>query len=155
MTVSTNYLNRSVDLSVFQGIKADGVATVDQSLFNNGGEVCTGIQKLIQQWLITFLTPEGSVKFHPEWGTSFLAEASNFRNEIEATTEFYVCNSDACDQLEEAETDDMPDDERIDTVELDNITITSDGFKLKVILTSAAGESAPLILPITINPLQL
>lgn len=155
MTVSTNYLNRSVDLSVFQGIKADGVATIDQSLFNNGGEVCTGIQKLIQQWLITFLTPEGSVKFHPERGTSFLAEASNFRNEIEAATEFYVCNSDACDQLEEAETDDMPDDERIDTVKLNNITITSDGFKLKVTLTSLAGNSAPLVLPITINPLQL
>ena len=155
MAVSTNYLNRSVDISVFQGIKISGIATVDQSLFNQGGEVCTGIQKLIQRWLIAFLTPEGSVKFHPEWGTEFLSEASNLRNEVEAATEFYLCNSDACDQLREEDTEDTPEDEQIDSVQLDHITITDNGFSLKVTLSSIAGASAPLILPITVNPLQL
>lgn len=155
MVTSTNYLNRSIDIAVFQGIKSSGVVTVDQSLFNNGGEVCTGIQKLIQRWLIAFLTPEGSVKFHPEWGTSFLSEAGNFKNEIDAATEFYMCNSDACDQLRDEDTEDLPEDEQLDSVSLDNITVTDDGFSLKVTLTSLAGDSAPLILPITINPLQL
>lgn len=155
MTVSTNYLNRSVDISIFQGIKSSGVATVNQSLFSNGGEVCTGIQKLIQRWLINFLMPEGSVKFHPEWGTSFLAEAGNFKNEIEAATEFYMCNSDACEHLREEETEEMSEDERIASVELNSIIITGDGFKLSVTLNSLAGTSAPLTLPITINPLQL
>ena len=155
MTVTTNYYNRSVDLSVFQGIKSSGMATVDQALFTNGGEVCTGIQKLIQRWLIAFLTPEGTVKFHPEWGTEFLAEAGNFKNEVEAETEFYLCNSDACDQLREEEDDNMSDDERIDSVELKSVIVSSTGFSLSVKINSLAGESSPLVLPITINPLQL
>ncbi len=155
MTATTNYYNRSIDLSVFQGVKESGMVTVDQSLFNNGGEVCTGIQKLIQRWLVAFLTPEGTVKFHPERGTEFLSESVNFRNEMEAETEFYLCNSDACDQLREEEDSDMPDEERIDSVELKSVVVSATGFSLSVKLTSLAGESTPLILPITINPLQL
>ena len=155
MGTLTNYYNRSVDVSIFQGAKEVGVATVDQSLFNNGGAVCTGIQKLIQRWLLTFLTPLGAVKFHPERGTTFLEEASGFRTEIEAEAAFYTCNANACEQLIEEEDDDMPDDERIDYVELQDITVGSTGFSLRVMLYSLSGENAPIILPITVNPLQL
>lgn len=155
MSTLTNYYNRSVDVSIFQGAKEIGVATVDQSLFNNGGAVCTGIQKLIQRWLLTFLTPLGAVKFHPERGTSFLTEASGFRTEIDAEVAFYTCNANACEQLIAEEDDNMPDDERINYVELQDITVGSTGFSLRVMLYSLSGENAPIILPITINPLQL
>ena len=155
MTATTNYYNRSIDLSVFQGVKESGMVTVEQSLFNNGGEVCTGIQKLVQQWLVTFLTPEGTVKFHPEWGTSFLSKSTGFRNEFAAEASFYLCNSVACDQLRLTEDENTPNDERIKEVSLQGITVNETGFSLKVRITSQAGESAPLILPITINPLPL
>lgn len=155
MSVTTNYHKRLIDLSVFHGVKAIGIATVDQSLFNQGGEVCTGIQKLIQRWLITFLTPKGSVKFHPEWGTPFLENATSFKNEMAAESSFYMCNSIACDQLKQNEDDSMPDEERIQGVSLISITVNTTGFNLKVRLVSRAGNTAPLILPITLNPLQL
>ena len=155
MGTLTNYYNRSVDVSIFQGVKEVGVATVDQALFNNGGAVCTGIQKLIQRWLLTFLTPLGAVKFHPERGTTFLTEASGFRTEIDAEVAFYTCNANACEQLIAEEDEDMPDDERIDYVELQDITVGSTGFSLKVMLYSLSGDNAPIILPITVNPLQL
>ena len=155
MSVSTNYHNRLIDVSIFQGIRETGKVTVDQSLFNNGGAVCTGIQKLIQRWLVLFLTPVGTVKFHPERGTSFLEEAAGFRTEIDAQIAFYTCNANACSQLRDEEDTEMLDEERIDRVELDNITIGATGFNLSVRLYSLNGESAPLILPITINPLQL
>lgn len=155
MSTTTNYHNRLIDVSIFQGIKETGKVTVDQSLFNNGGAVCTGIQKLIQRWLVTFLTPIGETKFHPEWGTSFLEEASGFRTEIDAQISFYTCNANACAQLRDEEDTDMPYEERIDRVELDDISVGTTGFNLSVRLYSLNGESAPLILPITINPLQL
>lgn len=155
MSTLTNYYNRLVDISIFQGVKEVGIATVDQSLFNNGGAVCTGIQKLIQRWLLTFLTPLGAVKFHPERGTTFLEEASGFRTEIEARVAFYTCNANACEQLRNEEDENMPYDERIDYVDLLDIEIGSTGFSLKVQLYSLNGETAPLILPITVNPLQL
>ena len=155
MSTLTNYYNRSVDVSIFQGVKEVGVATVDQSLFNNGGAVCTGIQKLIQRWLLTFLTPLGAVKFHPERGTTFLTEASGFRTEIDAEVAFYTCNANACEQLIAEEDDNMPDDERINYVDLQDITVGNTGFSLRVMLYSLSGDNAPIILPITVNPLQL
>ena len=155
MSTLTNYYNRSVDVSIFQGVKEVGVATVDQSLFNNGGAVCTGIQKLIQRWLLTFLTPLGAVKFHPERGTTFLTEASGFRTEIDAEVAFYTCNANACEQLIAEEDDNMPDDERINYVDLQDITVGNTGFSLRVMLYSLSGDNAPIILPITVNPLKL
>lgn len=155
MSSSTNYYQRSIDVSVFQGIKENGIATVDQSLFNNGGEVCTGIQKLIQRWLIRFLTPMGSVKFHPDWGTEFLSEAPSFHSEIDTEIAFYNAISDVNDQLFEEETEDMSDDEKLERVDLLSITVQDTGFVMNIQITSQNGESAPLILPITINPLQL
>ena len=131
------------------------MTTVDQTLFNNGGEVCTGIQKLIQRWLIRFLTPLGTVKFHPEWGTSFLSEAPSFHSEIDTQIALYSAISDVSDQLAEEEDEDMSEDEKLEKVELLSITIHDTGFVLRVKITSQIGESAPLVLPITVNPLQL
>ena len=155
MGTSTNYHNRLIDVSVFNGIRETGMATVSQSLFENGGSVCTGIQKLIQRWILTFLTPKGAVKFHPERGTTFLSDATGFKTEINAEASFYTCNSHARAQLKDEEDDSMPDEERIGNVELEGITVNATGFELRIRLTSRAGETAPLILPITINPLQL
>ena len=157
MTLSTNYYNRSIDLSIFQGIKSSGAVTVEQSLFNSGGEVCTGIQKLIQRWLIAFLTPKGTMKYHPEWGTDFLVNVGSLTNEVDAEIEFYMCNSDACDQLKSEDENDgtVKEDEQLESVKLNGIVVSSTGFSLNIKLTSLAGESAPLILPITVNPLQL
>lgn len=155
MSTNTNYYQRSIDLSVFQGIKENGLATVNQTLFDNGGEVCTGIQKLIQRWLLKFLTPLGSVKFHPEWGTSFLSEAPSFHSEIDTQIAFYSAISDVSDQLIDEEDENMSEDEKLAKVDLLSITISDTGFVMKIKLTSQIGESAPLVLPITVNPLQL
>lgn len=155
MASTTNYYNRSVDLCIFHGIKDSRQTTVKQSLFDDGGYVCTGIQKLIQRWIIKFLTPIGSMKFHPTWGTSFLEDATSFRSETAAELAFYSANMDACDQLRAEEDDSMLLEEQIDNVKLNYITVNSTGFTLNITITSKFGTSAPLVLPISINPLQL
>lgn len=155
MTETPNYYNRSIDLCIYQGIEPGKRVTVDQSLLNQGGSVCTGIQKLIQRWVLRFLTPIGSVKFHPEWGTSFLENAISFNSEIDAQLAFYSANADACSQLRAEETDDMDLDERIDEVTLNYITLTETGFSLGVTLTTLFGTTTPVVLPILINPLPL
>lgn len=155
MASTTNYYNRSVDLCIFQGIKDSRPVIVNQTLFDNGGYVCTGIQKLIQRWVIKFLTPIGSMKFHPDWGTSFLENATGFHSEIDAELAFYSANMDACDQLRAEENDSMLLEEQIDNVKLNYITVNSTGFTLNITITSKFGSSAPLVLPVAINPLQL
>lgn len=155
MASTTNYYNRSVDLCIFQGIKDSRPVTVNQALFDNGGYVCTGIQKLIQRWVIKFLTPFGSMKFHSDWGTSFLEEATSFHSEVDAALSFYSANMQACDQLRSEEDDSMLLEERIDDVKLNHITVNSTGFTLNVTITSKFGTSAPVVLPVSINPLQL
>lgn len=155
MVTNANYANRSVDIAIYHGIKERGMVTVDQNLFDNGGEVCTGIQKLIQRWLLTFLTPLGTVHFHPERGTSFIAEAPYFHNEAEARSTFFLCNSDAMDQIKSEETDDMAKDERMDHVELISLIPEETGFQLSVKVYSQYGTASPVTLPITVNPLQL
>lgn len=153
MSTTTNYYKRSIDLSVFQGIDEKRMVTVNQSLFNNGGEVCTGLQKLIQRWLITFLTPKGAVKFHPNWGTTYVSESTGFHSEIDAEIAFYSANADACEQMRREEDNNMELEERIEKVTLEDISIYDTGFSLHVTIVSRFGESAPLVLPINVNPI--
>lgn len=153
MSTTTNYYKRSIDLSVFQGIDEKRMVTVNQSLFNNGGEVCTGIQKLIQRWLITFLTPKGAVKFHPNWGTDYIAESAGFHSEIDAEIAFYSANADACEQMRREEDKNMELEECIEKVNLDSISVYDTGFSLHVTIVSRFGEAAPLVLPINVNPI--
>ena len=155
MASTTNYYNRSVDLCIFQGIKDSRPVTVNQALFDDGGYVCTGIQKLIQRWTVKFLTPLGSMKFHPDWGTNFLEEATHFHSEIDAELSFYSANVSACEQLRMEEDDSMLLEEQIDNVKLNYITVNSTGFTLNITLTSKFGSTAPVVLPVSINPLQL
>ena len=153
MSTNTNYYKRSIDLSVFQGIDEKRMVTVNQSLFGNGGEVCTGLQKLIQRWLITFLTPKGAVKFHPNWGTNYVSEAASFHSEIDAEIAFYSANADACEQMRREEDNNMELEERIEKVTLNGISVYDTGFSLSVTVVSRFGESSPLVLPINVNPI--
>jgi len=154
--MASNYTNKSIDVVAFHGVKPVGYTQLRQNLFlNTAGEVCTGIQKLVQRWLCIFLTPTGSQKFSPERGTRFMLDIFTAGTESDVNTIFQIANSDTIDQLKAEETVGMPADEMIKSASLDSIILYLGNLSLYITIKSKAGESTGIILPIDTNPLML
>lgn len=68
---NTNYTGRNVDLSIFENAQANGeqLLTLD---FTSGGDVITGIEKMVQTFVFLFLTERGSILYNPTVGTPFV-----------------------------------------------------------------------------------
>ena len=74
---STNpYTGRTIDLLAFQGIVpgTNTLATPALVQPGNSGQLCTGIQKLCQRWLLELLTTVGSMVYQPERGCNFVQQ---------------------------------------------------------------------------------
>ena len=157
MSTAANYANRSIDLVFLQGVTLSGKKTLAQQIFNesNAGQVCTGIQKLIQRWILRLLTPAGTMKFNPTRGTTFMRDMLTAYNESDVDTVFRLANMDATRQMIQEETNSMPSDERLNHVELLDITFTDYSVIIKVRMYSQTGDSSPVVLPISLNPLPL
>lgn len=154
--MASNYNNKSIDLVAFHGVKPTGYAQLRQNLFlATAGEVCTGIQKLVQRWLCIFLTPTGSQTFSPTRGTRFMVDIFTAGTETQVHTIFQLANSDAISQLKAEETVNMPDDEMIKSVKLDSINLYLGRLSLYITIKSKAGAAAQIILPIDTNPLMI
>lgn len=157
MGIAANYANRSLDITFLKGVKASGRVTLEQVLFKSGnsGEVCTGIQKLIQRWVLMLLTPKGSMTFNPARGTTFMADLVSAYSYSDIDSIFRLCNMDACLQVKKEESDSMRKEERLERVELQSIEFLKDSVLISVKLTSKFGEAAPVVLPINTNPMPL
>lgn len=154
--MASNYTNRSIDVVAFHGVKPTGYAQLRQNLFlGTPGEVCTGIQKLVQRWLCVFLTPTGSQTFSPGRGTQFMIDIFTANTETQVHTIFQLANSDAIAQLKAEETVNMPADEMIKSVKLDSMSLYLGRLSLYITIKSKAGETTSIILPIDTNPLML
>lgn len=154
--MASNYTNKSIDVVAFHGVKPVGYTQLRQNLFlNTPGEVCTGIQKLVQRWLCIFLTPAGSQTFSPERGTRFMVDIFTAGTESDVNTIFQIANSDTIDQLKAEETVNMPEDEMIKSVSLDSMSLYLGTLSLYITIKSKAGTSTNIILPIDTNPLML
>ena len=144
----------TVDVFAFTGAKLSGLAQLNMNLLESGGSVCTGIQNLIQEWLILMLTPKGSVVFDENRGSNFLPEAMNATVESDIKTSFVFANADVIEQLRRT-SDDKPDDEIVDKVTLDTLNLKDGLLSVKATITSKAGESRTVTLPIHNNPIIL
>lgn len=154
--MASNYTNRTIDLVAFHGVKPVGYAQLKQNLFlDTAGEVCAGIQKLVQRWLCIFLTPLGSQTFDTDRGTRFMVDIFSAGTENDIYTIFQIANSDTIDQLKNEETTDMPLDEKIGSVTLNSIELYLGSVSLYITIASKGGTSVNVILPIDINPLML
>lgn len=154
--MASNYTDRSVDLVAWHGVKPRGWATLSQKLFNQDGksEACTGIQRVVQRWIDIFLTPIGSVTFDKTKGTRFMLDVYTMCTENDVDDLFYICNANAMGQIRHNE-DGLKEDEKIKTVSLDNIELFLGNLSIYVTITTMAGESTQIILPIDTNPMAL
>ena len=155
----TAYQGRVFDVVGLRGAKPAGDVQLSQTLFgaDSGGEVITGVQKLAQRWTMEFLTIIGSMKFLKGRGTDFMRKArqNRFRTEVDVFSAFAFAEVGLGKNLRKEESDDRPDDERYASSELLTVTLAEDFLALTVRVTSLAGTSRDVILPIKIVPVQI
>lgn len=144
----SKYPDRSFDLCIMHGVKRTGPSLITASVFQNGGAVCTGIQKLIQRFYIELLTPANSMRFFEGRGCDFLKDVFNAHSDEEVKTAFLFALMDVKLQLQSEEEDDWPDDERFLNAELIDTAFFGSTLSAAVRVISRSKESAEIILPI-------
>jgi hypothetical protein len=149
------YVDRTVDLSAFQGQQPQGDTLISQSLVTDveGGELITGILKLVQRWLLEFLTIQGSMQFLPTRGCAFMQQlrSGQLVSLLDIQQAFYLSAQQVETNLESDQTSTTPIDEQFDYVTLESIAIDNEMITLYIEIFSQDGTSAPAILPINVN----
>lgn len=154
MATIADYQGRKFDLLAFQPNK--GVTELSQSLVSddNGGLICTGVQKLAQRWVLEFLTPTGSIPYKLERGSSFITNvrSGSIQNNVDVVAYFSAAESEVGTNLKNEDKSTDPEDERYSTATLDGFSLTDDGkLILEVTVLSVAGTSRTVILPISVT----
>lgn len=141
------------DVVAFQA-GPSGQGLLDQALIEEGnpGEVVQGPIKLAQQWLLTFLCPQGTVKGFPDRGTTFLSviQSGQIRNEQDLTAIYRAAERDTNRQIWAAEIDDMPDDERLAESNLQGISYLGDSATITVQIVTGVGDTRTIMLPVPV-----
>lgn len=150
-----DYLTRTTDILALSGQKETGEALLTMSFAGvvDSGEICTGIQKLTQRYVLRFLKKTGSDLFAQGEGTEFMTrvDRGELRNSVDALVAFSEAQLDLRKQLRAEELSTDPDDERFDRAEIQSLAVLPGNLKLYIRLYSRAGDSRELILPISIT----
>lgn len=158
-TVSRDYTSRTVDLEALQTVTAP-VGTMEMSLTATKGTSrrVTGMQKAIQRYVTLLLTPTASVPF-PRTNGNMLMDALRAGTVSDAGYLRHLFNMASAAALDTIRQDDynterfgeLADDERIESVDLDGITIDYDTstLGLSLVFRTAAGEDYAYVLPVS------
>lgn len=151
-----DYQGRKYDVLAFRGQPQLVMAPVNSTLFDSlsSGEICAGVQKLAQRWLLEFLTATGSMPYLPTRGCSFISRlrSGQIQTTLDLETDFNFATVDIANNLRAEEDDTMPDDERYKSATLLAATLLGDEASLTIQLTSLAGDTRKLILPLSTLP---
>ena len=157
---SEQYVGRKFDVAAIVGMTPTGDRLLSQELFGlqNTGSVCTGIQKMVQRWLLEFSTIRGSMPWHlQDRGTTFMLSVQQgiLHTEADVQSAYVAAAIQARQSLTNEDTGTEPDDERFASSSLDGIAIGAGQLQLHITLRSVAGDAYELILPIQITPANL
>jgi hypothetical protein len=158
MAVSTDYTGRTIDLLIFQGVKASGKQPIETAFgLDEGGYICTGVQKVAQTWLTLFMTERGTVLNKPTRGSSFFTAMrfGRIRVEDDVPAEFALAAEQVRQtmDLDAAADGTLPDDERLDEATLLEYSLNrlAASLYLKIRILTIAGDSRDIILPVPVT----
>lgn len=163
-----DYAQRKYDYLALQNIKRKGDGLLSLALFNENtsGQICVGVQKLAQRWLLEFLTEQGSMPGLPTRGSEFMrvARSGGFRTRLNVSAAFAAANMTIRRNLVAEEYAGMPDDEKFASAELLSATVlptfnadrnsgtTIIYLNMRVKINSVAGSAHTVIFPIETLP---
>lgn len=156
---ATDYVGREFDLLALQGAAPVGDVLLAQTLFSgfDAGEVCTGVQKLAQRWVLHFLTERDSMPFNQGDGTDFMTEAKRgvWQTEEDIQEAYEFAAADVALYMTREENDEMHPEDRFDSAELLSLALLPDrSVSLTIAINSQAGTSRKVILPISFSPIS-
>lgn len=151
-SVADEYLGRTIDILAFPGAQPSGDTLLTQALMlpGQGGEICTGIQKLAQRFLLELLTPVGSLIYMPTRGTNFVPQL--MQGLLQTPTAVMIALSGACltcqINLQAEETGLEPPDEQFLDAVVQSVAVSTDTVTTYIQVNSRAGTSRVAILPL-------
>lgn len=155
MSTIDDYVGCVVDLVALGGVSATGKVELRQSLAAPGGagEICTGIQMLVQRFVIELLTEQGSMPYAPLRGTRLMSliNQGTVRTQLDAIQAMQGALIDLQQNLWSEESDLDPDDERYDSATLIAASLTNNGIQYTLSVASRAGTSRKVILPLAVT----
>jgi len=151
-----DYIGRTVDYLAFDNAKATGDALLDQALIQDGqsGALITGIEKLVQRFLLELLTEQGSLEYQPDRGTFFMTSLRHgiVQTSADLFSEFSAAELDVKERLKlEEDFENDPEDERYAEAVLLSASLFGDTATLSIQVSSIAGESRTVIYPLRIS----
>jgi hypothetical protein len=159
MNVTYDYTGRKVDLEFLQTEATPAASkALTMTMINDGlHRRVTGIQKLVQRYFLTFMTPKGSVPQVPTFGSTFMTAVNNglLQSRTNVVQYFGLANLDTGLQLLAEDNSPanagFPADEKYATSYLLNYSIDTSASKLylSVLITSQAGTNYTFVVPVS------
>ena len=156
MSTVLDYVGRISDYNVFRQTKPVGVSQeLDLALFNanDSGQICTGIHKLMQRFLLLLFLKRGLFTYDLNRGTTFLldAERGYWRTVSDVRTSFAAAKDSVRRQLRALQQTTDPSDEIYSDVQLNEVALGDGRVSMTMTLTSQAGTSYKFIAPINLS----
>jgi len=153
--VTTDYTGRKKDINIF-GYKNPSIQQTSMATLSFGptSSYCAGVQKLIQRYVIMFLTNLGSQQFYPDFGTSFVPSLSASQSGTDLTHVYVFANKLVIDNFRAYQSThtDLPLDEQIQTVLLNSISYENGIMNLSITFLTLSGDTVDYILPLPQTP---
>lgn len=147
--LSSNYVGRNIDLCVFDTSDKPGIQDVNIGLYPNG-KLISGPYKTVQRFMKALMTSLGSIPSDPTYGSEFstLLMSGQLHTTLEFTTQFYIAAPSILAYIENNQSDDTPNDERIRSVQLTSVAVISDSLTMNVTFEFDSGSD--ILVPISI-----
>lgn len=152
-TTVADYVGRKSDLLILQtSFPTGGMVQAPMSLAQpgTGGLIVTGVQKLVQRIFIVLMTAKSSLKYLPNYGTTFTIDMSlgYWSTTAKVRQSFQAAKADLMQQLKAEQLATDPEDEQLEDIDLTSITIEADRISLSLLVRTAA-DSYTFIAPIS------
>lgn len=151
-----DYAQRKYDYLGLRNVNPAKEAKLGLELFNtaSNGQICVGVQKLAQRWLLEFMTELGSMPGLPERGCEFMTyvRQGRLRTQIEVQALFSAAELDVRRNLQREEYAGMPDDERLIDAELLSSAILPGYLQIRVKINNVLGDTREIIVPVSTLP---
>lgn len=157
--VSRDYTGRLVDLEVLQTVLVpDGTVSLSTTAADGVSRRVTGMQKAVQRYVALLLTPSSSVPFPYTTGNDLMdaLRAGSVSDAGYLRHLFNVASAVAIDTLRHDDYNTnrfgaIPDDERIESVELAGVTVDygTSTLGLSLVFRTAAGSDYSYVIPVS------
>lgn len=150
------YAGRTVDFLAFDGARPFGDTQLTPALVQPGqsGALITGIEKLVQRFLLELLTEKGSLHYDLNRGTFFITQirAGVLRTSQDLFAAFGAAELELRTSLRlEEDTDNDPPEERYRSATLLSASLFGDTATLSIQVLSAAETERTIIYPLRVS----